>query len=458
MPRPGRIASTLLSAALLAGCAALPEDRGMPQVQALLQERGLPAVSAPDKASAKLVDGILAGNPLSADDAVRVALLSSPELRADYARLGFSAAEVYDAGRLSNPVLSGAVLFTGTPGAVDRYDYGLSQDFLGLLLLPARSRLAQAEFERTRLEVGAAILARSATVQAAYYRLIAAQEAQRLQQIVAEAADTSAQLAQRYFDAGNLPELELELNLAEAAQAQADAAASHQEALAARIDLRQLMGLTPDRDGWRVPEHLPAPPAQEDSLAELRTLAERSRLDLAAKRRELAALEDALGVARSYRLLGDAAIGVQGERDADGTHLLGPTLSLQLPLFNQGEGTKLRAQARLEQARAELDVLELQAANTIALAQSRVASARERAERYHRDVVPRRERVVALAQERANFMLIGPFELIRARREEYDGYRGYLDSLRDYWLARSELAREVGARLPSDGAVTGEHP
>lgn len=46
-------------------------------------------------------------------------------------------------------------------------------------------------------------------------------------------------------------------------------------------------------------------------------------------------------------------------------------------------------------------------------------------------------------------MLIGVFELLVAKQQEYDAYAGYLDAVRDYWTARTELARAVGRQLPS---------
>ncbi|MDB5974293.1 MAG: TolC family protein [Nevskia sp.] len=447
--RPVSLGITLIAAGLSA-CAGIPQDRGFSQVQSQLQARGYADVAQPGIESAdKLADEILAKGPLSADDAVRVALLRNPTLRITYARLGFSAADVYDAGRLSNPVLSGSVLFTGGSD-VNRYDYGLSQNFLGLLLLPARSRLAKAEFERTQQEAGAAVIDLSGEVQVSYQRLVGAIQIQRMREAVADAADASAQLAQRFYDAGNIPELELELNHSEAGQARADVVAARNDALASRAELGRLLGLPADRGDWQVPERLPAPPAQETSLPQLHVLAKEGRLDLLAKRHEVALQEDALGLTRSSRLLGDVDLGVQGERDTDGAHLLGPSISLQLPLFNQGQGAVLRAQARLELSRAELSRMEVETSQAIQVAQARVTASRELAKRYTDEYIPLRERIVRHTQQRANFMLSGPFELIRARQQEYDTYQKYIETVRDYWVARAELERAVGMRLPGD--------
>ncbi len=72
----------------------------------------------------------------------------------------------------------------------------------------------------------------------------------------------------------------------------------------------------------------------------------------------------------------------------------------------------------------------------------------------HRDaLIPQRESVVARSQEQQNYMIIGVFELIQAKRQEYDAYQSYLEAIRDYWVARTDLMRAVGARLPSESTL-----
>ena len=43
-------------------------------------------------------------------------------------------------------------------------------------------------------------------------------------------------------------------------------------------------------------------------------------------------------------------------------------------------------------------------------------------------MIPARETVVERSQQEQNFMLIGVFELIQAKTQEYDAYQGYLES------------------------------
>jgi len=39
------------------------------------------------------------------------------------------------------------------------------------------------------------------------------------------------------------------------------------------------------------------------------------------------------------------------------------------------------------------------------------------------------------------------FNLLQAKRDEIAAYRGYIEAVRDYWIARTELERAVAAPL-----------
>ena len=129
---------------------------------------------------------------------------------------------------------------------------------------------------------------------------------------------------------------------------------------------------------------------------------------------------------------------------------------MQLPIFNQNRGGIRRAESVLDLAEANLNSLELETSNAIALAHAKVLNARRRVELHREKLVPLRERVVQRMQEQANYMLVGVFELIRARQEEYDAYQSYLEAVRDYWQSRTELALAIGAPLPSGAQASAE--
>ncbi|MBK8991376.1 MAG: TolC family protein [Gammaproteobacteria bacterium] len=274
-----------------------------------------------------------------------------------------------------------------------------------------------------------------------------------MREAVAQAATVSAELAARFHAAGNIGRLELALQQAAASEAKLDVLQARAELHAARSALNRLMGLAPTEDRWRVVDRLPVPLAADDAVAELLRHADANRLDLAAARREVALLAEALGVTQSFRLLGDVELGVTTERETDRSRLTGPTLGLELPLFDHGHGRVARAQASLQRAQAQLRALEIDIGNAVQRGAAEVAAAKARADHYRESLIPLREEIVARTQREVNFMLADQFQLLFVKQQEYSAYQGYLEAVRDYWLARVELGRAVGAALPSSARV-----
>lgn len=450
--RPG-LALALLTT--VAACATVDPTRDTIEINRLLEERGAPALgwetnSATDDPSS--VRDWLA-QPLTADLAVRMAMLRSPQLQEQYAELGLARADVLEAIQIANPRL-GASRLSLEDGAGEQLTYGLSAPLIDLLVLPSRIRLARLENQRARYQIASAILDVSLDVEAAWYGYVGAAQVAEMRAAVAEALDVSADLSQRYFDAGNITELQLNRELAAASSARIDAARAKVEARMARLELNTLIGLRGSETEWNAGVVLPLPVATEDDPAELRRMAETSSLTLLAARQETEITASAASVTRNFRLLGDTAIGFEREEEIDGSNIRGPTLDLELPIFNQGQARVARADAQLRLSRARLARIELLSGNGIDLAAERVRVLSDIV-RIHRDsLVPQREIVTVRSQEEQNFMLIGVFDVIQAKTQEYDAYQSYLEAVRDYWLARIDLMRLVGARLPSEGQAT----
>lgn len=454
MSIPARLArcGVPLLALTLAGCASLPADWGRAGTTAAAAERGL---SWPSESPAALRARLLA-EPLDSEGAVQLALLHNPELHAATARLGYASAEVYEAARLANPVLSIARLSSNDPEAVRaQLQLGVAVNFTELLFLPARRRLARAEFETTQLELAGEVLGLAATVEADWYRLAGARQQAAMRAAIARAARASAELAQRHFDAGTLNRkaLALEQSAAtEATLAAEDAALAEADA---RASLTRRMGLDTTQGDWQIAGGLPPLPADDPDETELRTLAESGRLDLALARREAEAAARAAGIERWQGRLGELELGHEWERETDGSRLRGPHLAWAPPLFDWGRGASARAEARLAAAAAGLRARELDLASELGQAERALRHARRRAEQLRDALIPQRQQVGEELRRELNYMLAGPFEALLARQQEWAAQADYLDAVRDYWIARSALAQAVGRRLPATTAGDG---
>lgn len=49
-------------------------------------------------------------------------------------------------------------------------------------------------------------------------------------------------------------------------------------------------------------------------------------------------------------------------------------------------------------------------------------------------------------------MLIGTYQLLETRSDEFEARRGYVHALRDYWIAHSELELAIGGQLETKAA------
>jgi outer membrane protein TolC len=395
--------------------------------------------------------------PIDRDRAVAIALLRSPRMREAYARLGLARAEVIDAVEVANPGVSFARMNL-SPGAGYNQTVGVSLPFVDVLLLPVRMRWARQQYERHSIEVAQAVIGLTVEVEASWYRAVAAQQVADMRSAVAEGADATAELAQRFYDAGNISELQLKREQAVATQFRIDAAQARSDALRERLAFGNLLGLSAADGEWSLADRLPMPVTAEDDAEALVRLAESSNLELQAARLQESQLRSALRTTRATRWFGGVEAGAEREKDADGSRLTGPTLSLQLPLFNQGQGKLARAEALVAEARARVQLAELNATNAVRTGSRALEEHRQIVALHRNALIPQRERIVERSQQEQNFMLIGVFELVQAKVDEYDAYQSYLEAVRDYWLARVELMQAVGQRLPSDAAASQPTP
>ena len=458
MPKLNLLALAL--AVSLSGCASLRTQPPDSSINALMQDRGGPPVAwsqmqnAPSDIAS--INEWLA-TPLSPDSAVRIAMLRSPKLQQEYARLGLARAEVLEAVQISNPSIS-LLRQNVSPGDGVQRTFGLALPLIDLILLPSRTKLAHADFERARFDTANAVLNVALDVESAWYAYVGAQQVADMRAAVANATNVSAELAERFYAAGNITELQLNQERAAASEARIDAGKALVEATMRRLALDNIMGLDSNESPWTALDRLPLPVAEEDDTDALIEMAREKNLQLLAARQQVVVMQASYKSTRNWRWFGSSEVGFEREKDADGTRLAGPSLALELPIFNQGQAKLARSQALMAEANARLRDAELSIANSIRTNANAVQAQSEAVGIYRNALIPQREIVLARSQQEQNFMLIGVFELIQAKAKEYDAYQGYLETVRDYWLARVELTRSVGERLPSSASAKESTP
>ncbi|MDB5334340.1 MAG: outer rane efflux protein, partial [Phycisphaerales bacterium] len=173
-----------------------------------------------------------------------------------------------------------------------------------------------------------------------------------------------------------------------------------------------------------------------------------NRLDLQAARQDVLAQGRALGMASQFRFLPDATLGPDAERETDGQWRIGPTLTVPLPIFDQGQAGIARGQAMLRQSEARYAALAIDVRSQVRSARTRMLHARAKVELYRAEILPLAEQQLQQSELHYNAMFIGVFRLLQAKREQIDAGRQYIEALNDYWTARAQLERAVGGKLP----------
>ncbi|MDB5290032.1 MAG: czcC 1 [Phycisphaerales bacterium] len=436
----------------LAGCQSVEPRKGFDEVERVVRERSQARIhwnqgTGPDAQVVQAVDAMLA-RELSAESAVQIALLNNPRLQATYEDLGIAQADVVQAGLLKNPVFDLSVRFPDRPPGKTYLNFSAAEDFIDVFLLPARKKLAESRFEAARLRVTHEVLDLAADVKSAFYAYQSAEQTAELRRTTEEAFAASFEAAKRLHDAGNLNDLDFTTEATQYARAKIDLTDAEENALEARERLNALMGLSGEATAWKAEGRLPEPPAQEIAPEGLEKLAVQNRLDLQAARQDVVSQGQALGMTSQFRFLPDATLGPEAERETDGQWRIGPTLSVPLPIFDQGQAGISRGQAMLRQSEDRYAALAIDIRSQVRAARTRMFHARAKAEFYRSEVLPLAQRQLEQMQLHYNAMFVGVFQLLQAKREQIDAGRQYIEALKDYWTARAELERAVGGKLP----------
>ncbi len=439
--------AALLLALLASACAHLPVDSGRDAVARQLTDAGLPGELPPASPVADIPAAIAdrLDAPLGESDAVEIALAGSPRVRAELARVDIAAADWLSARRPRNPGIEWSRLG-------EEYALGLHLALDDLLALPLRRGVAEAQWRADLAGIAATLAGEAAKVRRAYWDYAAAEQVAAMREAAAEAAALSAEMARRIHAAGNASALQLAREEAEAVTAAHAAARARADRLEARMRLAEYLGLAGVTNRWRVPSQLPLPDGALPPVDDLLARALSDRPDLAAARHRLAAAEQGRRLAGASALL--AGLEVGGEREREGSERRsGVAAGIALPIFHQGQAAKGRARARQQRAAHALDAQQQAVQREVRTLANRLDVQLEIVRSHREALLPRRATIVAREQERYNFMLVGVFELLDARRREFDAWEDYYRAIARAWSLRADLEEAIGGPLPLASAA-----
>jgi cobalt-zinc-cadmium efflux system outer membrane protein len=393
----------------------------------------------------------LLAKPLDRDAVIRIALGTNRRLQAEYDRLGIAASEIASATVLA-PLRVDLEYKLARGDQASETEVDVIQDVLDLIQIPQRRAIAGADLDAARARAVGATIDLVARVEGSYIDVVAAQQELELRQTAFDAAAASAEIAQRMSTAGNLPDLALARELDQREQTRIDLGRAQVDVEVAREGLNQVLGLTGELTKWTVSARLPETPEQAPALDDLERDAVAASLDIAAGRADAEAAAGRVGLARFRSVLPELGVGVSLDRK-DGEWDAGPAIAIGLPIFNQNQGPRARANAELRRARNEMEATAVELRANARATRQRVLGAYAEATHIRTVILPNRQRVLSEALKQYNAMNASTFELLTARRDLVDAGRQYIDALRRFWRAAAEaraLARGAIPRMATD--------
>jgi outer membrane protein TolC len=461
-------ALALLSVLALSGCVAFSSDGGLSTARDIaVAELGHPIAKVASDADAALarqeIARLLKG-PLSAEQAVAVALLANRGLQAAYNELGISEARFVQASLPPNPRISLSRFGGDFTLEAERQ---LVANLLALATLPARRDIAADRFRAAQLKAALTTLKLAADVRRQYYRAVAANHQIAFLEQARLSAEAASDLAKRLGETGGLNKLEQAREHALHAEVAAQLARARLEQRRERERLTRLMGLWGQDIAFVLPRALPPLPKAIHAARDVEQQALTRRVDLKMAVAELDALAKSLGLTNATRLVNAFELaGIQDyERsksisvDASGQVEIqrerafrrGGEIALEIPIFDFGEARTVEAEQTYMRAANRIAEKAVDIRSQAREAYQAYRGTYDIARLYEGELLPLRKIIQDESTLQYNAMLQDVSRLIIDARARILSQAQAVEARRDFWIAESELR----ASLTGGGAAMG---
>lgn len=436
------------SLAILSACASVNPDQEFAQARELtLRSTGASDVFDPDapllneqQISAQLADG------LGVDEAVRLALIHNRRLHAEFMSIGVAKADWVQSGLLRNPTLSLAVLLPEGGGRTF-IEASIAQNLVELWQIPTRRRIARHNLDATILRIAVLAGELASDTRRGYYEAVAGDELLRVAQENADLLHKSHEAIRRKLDAGAASRIDQSLALNTSLGGELAMRSARLEAANARRNLARLLSLDRNFNDVLLTDPLPILQPKDLDPERLVVLARSRRLDLQAYEAVMhaAGIEVALERRKAF---GTVEAGARVEYEDK--YKVGPTLSLDIPIFDQNQAQVARRKYLHQQAVKTYEAAYLQAAQDIRTTIDIAQTATLNLSLYRQTLVPQAQSNLDLATQAYNagqFTILG---LIESQQRLLDARRGMIQSQRDAAAAMADLLRVTGGPVETD--------
>jgi cobalt-zinc-cadmium efflux system outer membrane protein len=388
-------------------------------------------------------------------------------------------ADVVQSGLWTNPTL-GLSFRLPEGGGLTNIEAGLAQNIANLWMIPARRRAAERDLDRTILDAARELVLLAIDTKVAYFNAVAADAALSIAHDNVELTEQLLRISEARLEAGTVGSLDANLARGQSLKAQVEFRSARLSASNSRRALATMLGLTTPADELELTDGLSAPTRQPLNADRYVEIAMDARLDVRAAREatesaaagvelELAKVwkDVELGIAfernaaraqQDRKLLADTvrssiangrltvpSVQTPGQRRLERSQnieaILGPSLSLSLPIFDQNQAQIAKARMRYLQNRAALDAIERSVVQETRGAVDRLTTAWGLAALFESDVVPQARRTLEISEATYQSGRATILNVIEAQRSLLETRRANVAALQSAAITTVELER-----------------
>ena len=373
------------------------------------------------------------------DEAVSIALWNNAKFQETLVNLDIARGDLIQAGLLPNPIGSYSFQVADKP-----LKYAFELPLEALWLRPIKIDAAEADAERVAHQLSQAGLDLIRDTRKAYGDIRQTEAQYGVAKESLEICSRIAELSQKRLQSGDISAYEADAARLDRLTAEQNTVRLEHEKRVAEERLRHVMGIGAYASGLKI-DSAPPPQCREMNVKTIVEEAQHTRPDA------LAAVE-AIKATKSRGHLADFGwLGITGIADAtsgrDTGHELGPAIKGTLPVLNQNQGNRTRADAQTEQALRNQQTVAQQILLEVSQAYAQYHQACAELSILHSQVKKDAEKNVSRTQKAYSQGDIPYLMVLESTRMLTDAKMRETQLIGDVRRATAELERSIGRKI-----------